>query len=462
MDEPTGGCVREDEAMFRLSAGRRLSVLLAVVGLAAACATGTGSSPSVSTPPSPTPSITLSPLPSAGPTTTPAAASMPTAAPEVGLVWSLVDDPDVASYPDVGMMHGVIAGGPGAIAWGETWGPPGANGGRPHLGPKIWTTADGRDWVPASVEAPSGTHGANRGAVVDIAAGGPGYVAVGSYYRIGAGMTAAVWTSTDGRTWRLLPDQPALERSLIAQVLPWQGQLLAVGCGLVSAIDCGGTRTWTSSDGTTWAKVDVSLQPGLTLLWVDGTPDRLWAAGLNPDEGMMLSRTRPPLLTSVDGGTWETSPLPMLGYGRLHPLPDGLYLTLDEVPPDDAFSEPHPAWISRTPGVYRSTNLRTWEPMAVGRQLGEEIVAVGDTLIMLGTTGTRCWLPGRCVAAAWRSTDAGQTWQAVPVTGSTPKDRPSGTLGSAAALPIGTLVAVGQLSGSDGWSVTATWVSPAN
>lgn len=445
--------------MFKFPAGRRLPVLLTVVGLAAACATGPGSSPPVSVSQSPT-TLLPSPSASAQPTTPPTPTVTPRAAPDAGLAWSLVDDPDLASYPNVGMMHGVIAGGSGAIAWGETWGPAAANGGRPGQGPKIWTTADGRDWVLASVEAPSDAHSAYPGAVIDIEAGGPGYVAVGSYYRVGTGMTAAVWTSTDGRTWRLNPDQPALERSLVQQVLPWKGQLLAVGCELVSAIDCGDTRIWTSSDGTTWAKVDVGLQPGLTLLWVDHSPDRLWALGLNPDEGMMLSRTRPPLLTSMDGGTWETSPLPMLGYGRLHPLPDGLYFTLVEVPPDDPSSEPYPAWISRTPGVYRSTDLKTWEPMAVGRQLGEEIVAVGDTLIMLGTTGTRCWLPGRCVAAAWRSTDAGQTWEAVPVTGSTPKDRPGGTMRATAALTDGTLVAVGDLTGTDGWSVTAAWVSP--
>jgi hypothetical protein len=446
--------------MFKFPAGRRLPVLLTVVGLVAACATGTGSSPSLSVSQSPTPSIASSPLPSTGPTTPPAPTAAPTAPPEVGLAWSLVDDPDVASYPDMGMMHGVVAGGPGAIAWGEMWGPPGANGGRPSLGPKIWTTSDGRDWVPASVEAPSGAHAANRGAVIDVAAGGPGYVAVGSYYRIGTGMTAVVWTSTDGRTWQLNPGDPALERSLVQQVLSWQGQLLAVGCELITAIDCGDTRIWTSSDGVTWGKVEVGLRPGLTLLWVDDSPDRLWALGLNPDEGMMLASTRPPLLTSMDGGTWETSSLPMLGYGRLHPLPDGLYLTLAEVPPDDPSSVPHPAWISRTPGVYRSTDLKTWEPQAVGRQLGEEIVAAGDTLVMLGTTGTDCWLPGRCAAAAWRSTDEGQTWQAVPVTGSTPNDRPGGTMRATAALTDGTLVAVGDLMGTDGIGVTATWVSP--
>lgn len=441
--------------MFGFPSGR-LPVLLGVVALVAACATGAGPSPSVSVPPSPDPSITTSPPSPTGPTSPPS----PALAPQVGLAWSLVDDPDLASYPDMGMMHGVIAGGPGAIAWGETWGPRAANGGLPAQGPKIWTTIDGRDWVPASVEAPSDAHAANPGAVLDVAEGGPGYVAVGSYYRIDSGMTAAVWTSTDGRTWRLNPDQPALERSLVTQVLAWKEQLLAVGCERISAMDCGDTRIWTSSDGTSWAKVGIDLQPGLQLGLVDTSLDRQWAIGLDPDMGMMLAPTRPPLLTSIDGRTWDASPLPVLGYGRLHPLPAGLYLTLVEVPPDDASSEPHPAWISRAPGVYRSTDLRTWEPLAVGRQLGEEIVDVRGTLVMLGTTGTECWLPDRCVAAAWRSTDEGRTWQVAPVTGTTPKDRPWGTMRATAALPDGTLVAVGRLTGADGWSVTATWVSP--
>jgi len=47
------------------------------------------------------------------------------------------------SYPRYGSMHGVICGGPGAVAWGTSY----------LTGPRIWTTTDGRDWVPATVEA---------------------------------------------------------------------------------------------------------------------------------------------------------------------------------------------------------------------------------------------------------------------------------------------------------------------
>ena len=448
--------------MFKFPAGRRLPVLLTVVGLVAACATGTGSSPSVSVSQSPTPSITSSPPPSTGPTTPPAPTAAPTAPPEVGLAWSLVDDPDVASYPDMGSMHGVIAGGPGAIAWGERWGPPGANGGLPSLGPKIWTTADGRDWVPASVEAPSGAHAAYPGTVRDIAVGGPGYVAVGSYYRVGTGMTAAVWTSTDGRTWRLNPDQPAFERSLIDQVIPWKGGLVGVGCVRWSPMDCGSSRTWTSVDGSSWAAMTPALPAGIEGLGlVSPGADRLWALGSTSDEGRLTPDSpRTSWLTSLDGKTWETSPLQFLGGGQLHPTPGRFFFTAYEIPSGEPDYLDVPGWMDRAPGVYESTDLRTWAPLAVGRQLGEEIVAGDDSLVMLGTTGTQCWKPGRCVAAAWRSTDAGQTWHAVPVTGSTPKDRPGGTMRATAALTDGTLVAVGDLMGTDGIGVTATWVSP--
>jgi len=363
----------------------------------------------------------------------------------------------------MGSWPGVIAGGPGALAWCARWGPPGAHGGRLGLGPKIWTTADGRDWVPASVEAPSGAHAAYPGTVRDIAVGGPGYVAVGSYYRVGTGMTAAVWTSTDGRTWRLNPDQPAFERSLIDQVIPWKGGLVAVGCVRWSPMDCGPTRTWTSVDGSSWAAITPALPAGIVRLdLVSPAADRLWALGSTSDEGSYLApdSPRPSWLTSLDGKTWETSPLQFLGGGQLHPTPGRFFFTAYEIPSGEPDYLDVPGWMDRAPGVYESTDLRTWAPLAVGRQLGEEIVAGDDSLVMLGTTGTQCWKPGRCVAAAWRSTDAGQTWHAVPVTGSTPKDRPGGTMRATAALTDGTLVAVGDLMGTDGIPVTATWVSP--
>ena len=41
-------------------------------------------------------------------------------------------------------------------------------------------------------------------------------------------------------------------------------------------------------------------------------------------------------------------------------------------------------------------------------------IAVGDTLVMVGSKGSYRGLKDRCVAAAWRSGDGGPTWGRTP------------------------------------------------
>ena len=61
------------------------------------------------------------------------------------------------------------------------------------------------------------------------------------------------------------------------------------------------------------------------------------------------------------------------------------------------------------------------------------------------------------MAAAWRSPDGGATWHRVPVSG-TPRWATRAWMTQAAALPDGTLVAVGtELKGGEPSS--AAWVS---
>jgi hypothetical protein len=432
--------------------------------LVALLLTGCATSPAV-----PTPIQSASGTPSGGPGSTPTSAASetaspaPTAPPQVGLAWTQVTDPDLASYPNMGEMFGVIAGGPGAIAWGAHWGPPAADGGRPHLGPKIWTTADGLDWQPASVEGPSDADAANPGEVLDITVGGPGFVAIGTYLRAEDGYAILVWTSSDGRTWQRVPDQPAFAHSRLSQVMRWKGQLLAMGCTLASGVDCGPDAVWFSADATTWEKASLSLPAGLVSVGMValGT-DRLWGVGAD-DSGIPAPyQNAPPMrLTSVDGRTWSAIALPVLGIERLHPLPDGLYLTVAEIPSASDDYEPPAAWVSRSGGLYRSTDLAQWEPLDFGGQVGDEIVAVDGTLIMVGAAGSRCWLPWRCAAAAWRSPDAGQTWTSSPVAGSAAAGPSGALMRSVARLPDQTLVAVGMLVGTDGTPATGAWVSAA-
>jgi hypothetical protein len=350
--------------------------------------------------PSTSPSPTLA-APTPIPTVTPA--------PRVGLSWERVADPDVMMGPH-GSMYGVIAGGPGAVAWGEVYG----------TGPRIWSTSDGRDWTKASVETPTDFDVDQRapGAVLDLTAGGPGFVAVGAYSRaevvrtdtgstIDRSQNAIVWTSTDGTTWRIVPNGPVFHDAYLGNVISWKGELLAFGCA-GCGMEAGPTTVWTSPDGQSWTRVSPTLPAGSEIVdGVTATADALWGTGGPvPQSGDPNPPTQRPTLTSRDGRTWTLA-----------------------APPAD-------------------------EPVA------DDVISVGGTIVKVGSATDGCSSSqGTCPAAAWRSTDAGLTWSSVPVTG----PRPAGVTGSSmtavAALHDGTLVAVGS-DRSGGHTSTAAWVSP--
>ena len=340
-------------------------------------------------------------------------------------------------------------GGPGAIAWGEVY----------AGGPRIWYTTDGRDWVQATVETPTDfdVDQQNPGAVLDVTAGGPGYVAVGVYTRTGGTQTAIIWTSVDGKTWQRVPDGPVFSDANLGQVIAWKGELLAYGCA-GCGMESGPTTGWSSSDGVTWTRFTPTLPAGSEVVGiVTPSADALWGTG-GPamQSGDPNLPQQPPRLTSLDGRTWTVSPLPVLGWERLHPLPGGLYLTVTAPAAD---SIPTPAWVSRTTALYRSTDLVSWVQLVADQPVGHEIIAVGDTLIMVGSTGDRCdSLDGRCVAAAWRSMDGGSTWQSAAVTGAPPAGVTRSAMTAVATLPDGTLVAVGTEL-ADSSSSGAVWIS---
>ena len=433
--------------MVALPMGRRLPVLLTVVGLVAACATGSSPSPSASMVPSQSAS-----LPSASRTEVPSPTAAPTAAPEVGLAWNRVDDPDLVSRPRNGTTYGVIAGGPGAIAWGYVYG----------TGPRIWTTTNGTDWKPASVEAATDAdvEEHNPGEVLDVTAGGPGYVAVGVYFRAGGdGNTSIVWTSVDGMTWQRVPADPVFARSMMSSVVSWKGELLAYGCENVSPIDCGPQRVWASSDGLRWKTIEMSLPEGTnTVSSMTSSPDRLWGRAWLYDESVPAENPKAQaMVTSTDGRTWARSTLPAITWGAVYSLPFGWYATV--MPwslPSPQFTPPPTPPGQPGPGVYRSTDMATWTLVSKGlTTVGNDLVAVGDTLIMVGDDAAgnvQCW--AKCQATGWRSVDGGVTWQEVPA------DKVGGTMRSVVALPDGTLVAVGQTVDDKGGSSTAAWVSP--
>ena len=248
--------------------------------------------------------------------------------------------------------------------------------------------------------------------------------------------TAIVWTSSDGKTWQRVPDDPVFADARLGQVIAWKGELLAYGCA-GCGMESGPTTGWSSTDGLTWTRFTPTLPAGSEVVGIGESLGRCPVGDrrARPQSGDPNAPQQPPRLTSVDGRTWTVSPLPVLGFERLHPLPDGLYLTVMAPAADSVL----PAWVSRTSALYRSTDQVSWVRLVADQPVGDEIIAVGDTLIMVGSSGDRCEsLDGRCVAAAWRSTDGGSTWQSAPVTGAAP-----------AGVTRSTMTAVAPLHGRD-------------
>ena len=129
-----------------------------------------------------------------------------------GTIWTRVPDGPIFAN---GLIQRVVPGGPGLVAIGYTIDLLDANG---VFSPAIWTSADGLAWsreaAPADPDSWTVVEGTLQGRVMGgIVATPQGFVAVGvefgltstNYHR------AAVWTSTDGRSWARVPHDPVFD-----------------------------------------------------------------------------------------------------------------------------------------------------------------------------------------------------------------------------------------------------------
>ena len=112
-----------------------------------------------------------------------------------------------------------------------------------------WYSSDGQIWRAATGPPFAGAD--LRG----VTAGGPGFVAVGT---VENGAVAAVWTSTDGISWRRAPDGQGFQeagglRVIMTSVAAGPRNLVAVG--MRDDAGNGSPTVWTSSDGVTWRRV---------------------------------------------------------------------------------------------------------------------------------------------------------------------------------------------------------------
>lgn len=164
--------------------------------------------------------------------------------------------------------------------------------------PQIWFSVDGEQWTSVYGPGdPDPTADAPLGFGSAVAAGGPGYVAVGAASDDGFTARPQVWTSADGSDWTAV-DSQGLTGSL-NDVIGGAGMLVAVG-GSDSA-----ARSFVSTDGATWtAAPEQEALQGAEMTSVAFRNDAFVATGLLTGPGDTFPST-PAIWHSRDGLNWS-------------------------------------------------------------------------------------------------------------------------------------------------------------
>ena len=291
-----------------------------------------------------------------------------------GLEWSAVPDSEVFAQA---AMAGVTSSNGRLVAVGRDL------TSIDHERAAAWTSRDGVAW--RRVVGPD-LEGAQMIAVVP---GGPGFVAVGTLLE---GVDAsAVWTSVDGESWSLVPQQPDLTHSFMWSVAAARSGLVATGWYRNPEPS---VAFWTSVDGRTWTRsLDVSNPNGFQGRSIIDFGDTLVAAG------ELVTGGAAAIWSSADGISWHQVSGPAsfedASLTAIARIPDGIIASGSQG--TDAA-----AWISTDGETWTRLDERPAlrdayvTAMVVG---GERLVAVGATQRRIAATGSFDQ-----VATAWFST----------------------------------------------------------
>ena len=301
--------------------------------------------------------------------------------------------------------------------------------------------------------------GRGRQQMLDVAAGGPGLVAVGLDTHRDA---AAVWTSPDGSDWsRVAHDEQILGgdgRQGMYGVAAVESGLVAVGTdGLAAAV-------WSSPDGTDWSRVtpgspDLIEGSGLGMFAVTAAGPGLVAVGSD------LLRDAGAVWTSTDGQDWARVPHDDEVFARLPEV--ALALAEAPSPVSDSGSVQLSAVVAGGPGVvavgedgasaavWTSEDGLVWSRVAhdeevfggSGRQWMAGVSTGGPGLVAVGFD------EAEQAAAVWTSPD-GLVWSRVA--------HDPQALGGSDSQSMRAVVAAGPgvvaVGGADG--DPAVWTSP--
>lgn len=208
-----------------------------------------------------------------------------------GTTWTR--DPDAAGFENHGLLA-VALGSGRFVALGATCGSVECEG------QAYWTSTDGISWSFA------GDVGGVCCLMNAIAAGGPGFVAVGADQSTGFPQTpadGAVSLSSSGKRWRVIQGEPAFKAVTF-------GSVVAGGPGLVASGFNGKPGVWTSTDGQSWEESASDFGTGEIQAVAAGGPGFV-AVGRDGQSAMSW--------TSTDGVTWARAST-TLGPGVMHSI----------------------------------------------------------------------------------------------------------------------------------------------
>lgn len=171
----------------------------------------------------------------------------------------------------------------------------------------LFTTTDGTNWR----EGPAGSASLfDNSGLGDVLAVEERLIAVGASPWGEFVPTAAVWTSSDGLVWRLVtPPNGGFADAYMHAIINTGDEFVAVGG---NPFDTGLMATWTSPDGVNWRRLpspDEATDPNVAYMEavaITRIKDTIYAAGTDfdarrPDGRRALAA----LWTSSDGTTWE-------------------------------------------------------------------------------------------------------------------------------------------------------------
>jgi hypothetical protein len=263
-----------------------------------------------------------------------------------GMTWSRVAD--TKGFED----HGLLS-----IAYGRgRFVASGATCGSECEGQAYWASTDGTSW------SFSGDVGNFCCLISDIAAGGPGFVAVGADESTGFPLTPAdgeVSVSSDGLSWDLIRGSDEFKAVTF-------GSVVAAGPGLVALGFAGRPEAWTSTDGRNWTVSGGDVGTGEMQALTLGGPG-LVAVGRDGSSAVSW--------TSPDGRSWSRAPAPA-GPGVMHSVANlGGTLIAAGSRPDGAA-----VWYSRDGTEWTPGTL----PQGAAQQI-TRVIAFGGGAIAIGS-----------------------------------------------------------------------------